>query len=69
MFKNDWNELLRNFKSLTSKIKWHILKNLIYFSFKIALFQLIDLKECGSKTSMVTILNSIYQYAKNIDQI
>lgn len=69
LFKNDWKSVVENYKQLLTSSKWNVLKNLIYFSFKIALFQLIDLNERGSKTSMGMILNSIYQYIKNIDQI
>lgn len=69
LFKNDWDSVLDKFKGLPPKSKWHVLKNLIYFSFKIALFQLVNLKECGSKTSMSMILNSIYQYVKITNQI
>ena len=69
LFKSDWNGVLENFKKLSVESKWNLLKNLVYFSFKLALFQLVDLKERGTKTSMVMVLNSIYQYTKSINQI
>lgn len=69
LFKNDWNGVLENFKLLTLNSKWNVLKNLVYFSFKIALFQLVDLNDRNSKKSMAMVMNSVYQYTKYIDQI
>jgi len=69
LFKGDWNGVLDNFKNLSTESKWNVLKNLVYFSFKLALFQLVDLKERGSKTSLVMVLNSIYQFTKSMNQI
>ena len=69
LFKSDWNGVLESFKLLSTGSKWIVLKNLVYFAFKLALFQLVDLKERGVKTSMVMVLNSIYQYTKSMSQI
>ncbi len=69
LFKSDWNGVLENFRRLSMESKWNVLKNLVYFSFKLALFQLVDLKERGSRTAIVMVLNSIYQFTKSMNQI
>ena len=69
LFANEHEALLDTFKNLGVGSKWNVLKNLVYFAFKFALFQMIDLNQRGCKSSMGMILNSVYQYVKCIDQI
>ena len=61
--------MIESFK-LINHSKWNLLKNLVYFSFKFALFHMFDeLNEKITRSSIGVILISIYQYIKNFNQI
>lgn len=66
----DLNGMIDIYKLIThTNSRWNVLKNLVYFSFKFALFHMFDLNDKIAKSSIGIILISIYQYIKNFNQI
>ena len=51
MFKSDLNGMIAYFKQIGTNSKWNLLKNLVYFSFKFALFHMFDLNDKIAKAS------------------
>jgi hypothetical protein len=61
--------MIENFVSIPFREKWNVLKNLVYYAFKLTLFNISKIFDSDSDATFGLILKSIYNYIKNFHQL
>ena len=65
----DFGQMVKFYKKSPAKCKWNVLKNLVYYSFKLTLFHVSQMFDENARCTFANILNSIYNYVFNFNYI